>query len=245
MSQPTLPIHMRRNYFDPVPELAELRAEQPISRVATPWGLDVWLVTRYEDVRAVFGEGARFDADAIGISAADINLSHSEIRRLLQPDFTARRVIQLKPRIEKHVAEHLDLLARSDKPADFIETVAKPLPLQLIFELLGLPVETQPEFYRLNSLRLTNTADPQAQADAAAQCRAQMMELVAENRRNPNDGMLGRMVVNHGAEIDDDTITKLVDLILLSGYESTTSMLGLGVLLLLRNPEQIPWSRTS
>ncbi|WP_308116907.1 hypothetical protein [Pseudonocardia sp. WMMC193] len=56
----TLPLHMRRDRFDPVPELGALRERPGLTKVRTPMGLEPWLVTRWADVREVLGDPARF-----------------------------------------------------------------------------------------------------------------------------------------------------------------------------------------
>lgn len=267
MTVPTLPMYTQRNWFDPTPELGKLRAEHPVSRVKAPWGADAWLVTRFDDVRAVLGDTENFDLDSssirmIGILqpgdeaapalpegvtpeqmqalAEEAALTHAKIRRLLLPEFTPRRVAELAPGVEQHVTAHLDALSAAGPPADFIEIVAKPIPLLVICELLGIPRHEQAEFRRLNTFRLDNTADPDEQMAAVAECHAHMAALVAQHRKDPGGGVLGRLTREHGDEFDDATLAGLVDLLLLAGYESTSAMLGLGVLLLLTNREQLP-----
>jgi cytochrome P450 len=271
MSQQAVsPMYTQRNFFDPIPELGKVRAEQPVSKIRTPWGTEAWLVTRFDDVRAVLADGDAFDIDAssvgmIGIMqpgdgaapgapegftpeqlaamAAQVEeqaLTHAKIRRVLQPEFTPRRTLELTPRVEAHVEAHLDRLVAAGKPADLVEWVARPIPLLVICELLGIPAEEQAEFQRLNSFRLDTTADPAAQLAAVQQCHEHMATLVAQHRISPGEGVLGRLVGEHGAEFDDGTLVGLVDLLLLAGYESTSSMIALGTLLLLQNRDQLP-----
>ena len=57
---PTMPLHMRRDRFAPVDELRELREGEGVRRFETPFGANVWLVTRYADVREVLGDATRF-----------------------------------------------------------------------------------------------------------------------------------------------------------------------------------------
>src|SRR5918997_2687790 len=109
-----MPVHMQRNGFDPVPELAELRAGPGVERVRTMFGMDAWLVTRYADVREVLSDPARFSNSHVmsaearppgleHVSPEEIerrragNLlahdppEHTRLRRLLTPEFTVRR----------------------------------------------------------------------------------------------------------------------------------------------------------
>lgn len=260
MPQQSVPLYARRSYFDPVPELGELREEQPVSRIRMPWGVDAWLVTRYEDVRAVLADSSTFDIDASSVSMIGVMqpdqpstldsgetpeeraeaeaLTHAKIRRLLLPEFTARRTRELAPRIEALVDEHLDELEKAGPPADLVAGYARPIPLLAICELVGVPKEDRTEFQRWNTVRLDTTSDPAAKDEAVERAHAHLSELVAKHRKQPGGGVLGRLVAEHGHEFDDATLMGLVDLLLLAGYESTASMIGLGVLLLLRNDKQ-------
>jgi cytochrome P450 len=254
------PIHARRTWFDPDPELGRLREEQPVSRIRMPWGVDAWLVTRYDDVRAVLGDADTFDIDASSLSLIGVlqpeqpsavssdeaaeeqaqaeALTHAKIRRLLLPEFTARRTRELAPRVEALVEEHLDELEQAGSAADLIARFARPIPLLVICELAGVPRSERAEFQHWNTIRLDMTSDPAAQGIAVERAHAHMSAMVREQRKQPGEGVLGRLVGEHGHEFDDATLTGLVDMLLLAGYESTASMIGLGVLLLLRNPEQ-------
>lgn len=249
----SLPVHMQREFFDPVSELGEMRSREPVARVKTPWGTDAWLVTRFEDAMSVLGDDETFEVDPASIGLSEImvgdhetidgedrRLTHAQVRRLLQPTFTARRINHLSPAIERHVEHHLDLLADADRPADFVKLVGKPVPLLVLCELLGIDPRDRAEFLRLNGFRLDNSTDPATQFAAAAQCRAHISTLVSEQRNNPGDGVIGTLVREHGERLDDALITGLVDLLLLAGYESVASMLGIGVLLLLENPDKLP-----
>ncbi|MBV9844425.1 MAG: cytochrome P450 [Kutzneria sp.] len=222
--------------------------------------MDAWLVTRYDDVRAVLGDPDTFDVDASSVSMIGVMqpegsaesdssetpaeraqaeaLTHAKIRRLLLPEFTPRRTRQLAFRVAAFVDEHLDKLAHAGHPADLIALFARPIPLLVICELVGVPKEDRTEFQRWNTVRLDTTSDPRTKAEATKRAHAHMSELVARHRKQPGNGVLGRLVAEHGHEFDDATLTGLVDLLLLAGYESTASMIGLGVLLLLQNPEQ-------
>lgn len=122
---PAIPMHFRRDRFDPVPEITRLRTEQPISRIELAWG-SAWLVTRYDDVRTVLGDPTTFGSGITGArpeSVADLPArsgfllgydppEHTRLRRLLTPEFTVRRIRRLQPRIEAIVAEHLDAMQR-------------------------------------------------------------------------------------------------------------------------------------
>ncbi|MEV7965701.1 cytochrome P450 [Sphaerisporangium sp. NPDC088356] len=257
---PLAPTHIRRDRFDPVPELARLRADEPVSRVEL-FGRSAWLLTRYEDVREVLGDATRFsnrmrspfgipsrDADGdtaetprvvsgvlIGYDPPD----HTRLRRLLTPEFTMRRMRRLQPRIEAIVAEHLQAMEDAGSPADLVKSFALPIPSLVICELLGVPYADREGFQRRSNARLNVFLDLEARAAALKESHAYMGELVTRQRANPGDDMIGMLVREHGDAIDDAELVGVADLLLLAGHETTSNMLGLGTLLLLQNPDQL------
>src|SRR4051794_14420145 len=144
MSEPvTLPLHMRRIEFDPVPELSELRDGEGVREITTSFGLDAWLVTRFSDVREVLADAERFSnvyrmARPLDMSVEEIrklqagNLigfdppEHTRLRRMLAPEFTLRRIRRLEPRIREIVTDHLDAMERAGSPADLVTSFALP-----------------------------------------------------------------------------------------------------------------------
>jgi cytochrome P450 len=265
---PLAPTHIRRDRFDPVPELARLRAEQPITRVDLPWGSSAWLVTRYEDVREVLGDASRFsnrlrfsgpasqdsssgvsEGDGTGGEAAQPVASavligydppdHTRLRRFLTPEFTMRRMRRLQPRIEAIVAEHLQAMEDAGPPSDLVTSFALPIPSLVICELLGVPYADREGFQRRSNARLNVFADISARRSALEESQAYMAELVSRQRANSGDDMIGMLVREHGDEIGDAELIGVGDLLLLAGHETTSNMLGLGTLLLLLNPDQL------
>jgi cytochrome P450 len=244
---------MRRNTFDPVPELARMREEAPLHRITLTWGGTAWLATRYQEVRQVLGDTAHFSNTGgvnrrnplepskrqksgflLGYDPPD----HNRLRRLLTPQFTVARMRKLRPRVETIVAEHLAAMAEGTS-ADVVADFALPVPSLVICELLGVPYSDREEFQRLSRARLDMSQDFDTRVKAAQEAREYMSGLVAEQRRSPGDGLVGGLVREHGTEIDDEELTGVVDLLLLAGHETTSNMLGLGTLLLLLNPDQL------
>ena len=125
-----MPVYMRRNEFDPVPELTALRDGPRVAKVRTAFGMDVWAVTRHEDVREVLSDAGTFsntlgmarmammddlsDAERARMRAGNLLAfdppDHTRLRRMLTAEFTIRRMRRLEPRIHEIVAEHLDAM---------------------------------------------------------------------------------------------------------------------------------------
>jgi cytochrome P450 len=253
----TVPVHIRRDGFDPVPELGRLRAEQPLTKLQLPWGGEVWLVTRYDDVREVLSDATRFsNAGAIGAGrptpakgAFGVLIGydppdHTRLRRLLTPEFTMRRMQRLRPRIEAIVAEHLQAMADAGPPVDLVQSFALPIPSLVICELLGVPYADRAGFQHRSAARLSVPLDAVTQLALGVESQEYMSTLVARQRADPGDDMIGMLIREHGDQIDDDELIGLADLLLLAGHETTSNMLSLGTLLLLQHPDQLALMRT-
>jgi cytochrome P450 len=247
---PEIPVHLRRDKFDPVAELSELREQRPISRVRLQWGALGWLATRYEDVRQVLGDATKFSNTVVGrpmmgaLPGRNGMLltydppDHTRLRRLLTPEFTVRRIRRLQPRIEAIVTEHLDAMQRGGRTADLVTDFALPIPSLVICELLGVPYADRAEFQHYSTIRLNMALDIEVRGKALMASRQYMAGLIAQQRKDPGDDMLGMLIREHGDDIDDAELTGVADLLLIAGHETTSNMLALGTLLLLRNPEQ-------
>ncbi len=258
---PELPLQMRRNGFDPVKELAQAREGEGVVRMETPFGVPAYLVCRHEDVRQVLSDPARFssaltpfpgsgqeDADELARLRAGQLIGfdppeHTRLRRMLTPEFTVRRMRRLEPRISEIVEAALDDLERAGRPADLVAHFALPVPSLVICELLGVPYADRAE-YQDRSARLLDTSLPMEQRGATLrEDRAYMAGLVARAQADPGEDMLGMLVREHGDDLSTDELIGIARLLLLAGHETTSNMLGLGALALLRHPDQLAMIR--
>jgi cytochrome P450 len=135
----------RTFYLDPHPGYAHLRAESPIS-----WDekRELWVLTKLEDIAYVSthadlfcsGEGVRptqsIDLSLIGLDGE----RHIRQRRLLNQGFSPRMIRAMEPRVRQVVTEVLDRIATRGE-CDFVADIAVPVPLVVIAELMGLPIE--------------------------------------------------------------------------------------------------------
>jgi cytochrome P450 len=253
-----LPAHMRRAGFDPVAELAAAREHEGVVEVVTPFGIPAWLVTRYEDVRAMLSDPQRFSnartdfplaallhlsEDEIAQRRAGQLLSmdppeHTRLRRMLTPEFTVRRIQRLAPRIEEIVTDHLDALERSGPPADLVPAFALPIPSLVICELLGVPYSEREQFQARTRRQLDVSVPLEEQLELQRESRAFMQEQVDRAKAAPGDDMLGMLIREHGDELTDDELVGIALLLLVAGHETTANMLGLGTLALLCHPDQ-------
>src|SRR5215469_15453272 len=144
------------------PEVRALQAECPISRVRTLTGDEAWMVTRYAELKQLYAErrlgrshpdpahAARI-SDSILFGGPSDNYETEQaddarLRSLLTPFFSARRMEELRPRVEALAEGLLDAVATSGPPADLHAALSVPLPVLVICELLGVPYEDRDRF---------------------------------------------------------------------------------------------------
>jgi cytochrome P450 len=251
---PEMPLYMRRDGFGPVEELARARDTEGVVELAMPWGVSAYLVSRYEDVRRVFADAATFSSSpprrASGsgdkpVPRRDGMLimydppEHTRLRKMLSPEFTVRRMRRIEPRVTEIVAAALDDTERAGRPADLVSLFALPVPSLVISELLGVPYADRAGFQERSRRMLDLSLPGHERMEAGRASREYMTDLVARARAEPGDDMLGMLVREHSGDLSTEELIGVADLLLLAGHETTSNMLGLGTLALLRNPEQL------
>lgn len=241
---------LKRDRLDPVAEIGERRASEPISRVKLPMGFTVWLVTGHAEAKAVLSKPESFSSDFSNlIGKAGVTAEqdpgglgfvdppvHTRLRKLLTPEFTVRRLSRLEPRIEAIVTEQLDRMDKADGPVDMWQEFALPIPSLTICELLGVSYEDRDDFQRLSTARFDLLGGAGSALGAISESLSYLKHIVAKERRDPGDGLLGMLIREHGDEIDDDELAGLADGLLTGGLETTASMLALGSMLLVEDP---------
>ncbi|GAA4617468.1 cytochrome P450 [Saccharopolyspora hordei] len=247
-----------RTGFGPAPDAVALREQPGIVRVPTPFGPSAWMLTRHADVRRMLGDAESFrngwgPEDLDGMRRDPRQLSgdrsgnllsldppdHTRLRRMLTPEFTVRRMRRLEPRIVEIVDEHLDAMERGGAPADLVSQFALPIPSLVICELLGVPPSDQAEFQARTNRQLDTTLPEEEKARLAEEMLAYMEDLVARARRDPGEDLLGMLIREHDDELSNAELVGIGNLLLVAGHETTSNMLGLGTLALLRHPDQL------
>ena len=254
------PLHMRRDAFSPTAELREVRETDGVRTVTNSFGMQVYLVTRHEDIKDVLADHERFSnarppgfvvpgappiSEGEQASARAGNLlsldppEHQRLRRMLTPEFTIRRMKRLEPRIVEIVDAQLDAMENAGPPTDLVENFALPIPSLVICELLGVPYDDREDFQRRSARQLDLSIPIPERLELQRQGRAYMASLVQRSRQQPGADILGMLVREHGDELTDGELIGVAGLLLLAGHETTSNMLGLGALALLRHPEQL------
>ncbi|WP_028193725.1 cytochrome P450 family protein [Salinispora pacifica] len=253
-SQPA-PVFDQLLLRDPHRRYNALRDEAPVHHIRTPDGAPAWLVTRYDDVRAAFidprlsvdkrlsstdGEHGsslppELDAHLLNRDPPD----HTRLRRLAAAAFTPRRVADLRPAVERIVSTLLDGLVGHDQ-AELIGSLASPLPLQVMQELLGLPTQTSVDFRRWTNTLLSADANQPAQSRSAmANMRRFLVEQLAHKRARPGDDLLTGLLAAREDDdrLTDDELVAMLFLLMFAGYDNTAALIGNVVHALLTNTE--------
>jgi cytochrome P450 len=248
---------------DPYPLYARLREEDPVH-----WDpfLHCWVVTRYDDVHTVLKE---FSADrtpspdqlrALGITGiepiAEVMMrqmlfldapKHTHLRKLCSTAFTPRRVELLEGRIEAIADRLIDRVAKTGR-MDVINDFAAPFPSIVFAALLGVPEEDHVQLKRWSADFAEMLGNFQHNIDRIAQVLRSTAEMVdyfrraiAEEERPLADGLLKSLVE---AEVDgerlslDEVIANAI-VTMVGGQETTTNLIGSGLLTLMRQPDKL------
>jgi cytochrome P450 len=254
---PAPPIHRDRP-MDPPSAYRRLRTEAPISRFRWPNGIEAWLATRFEDVRALLSDSRvsvnRFASRPPSLSVGrkggvmlPKSLSgmdppeHTPRRQLYVRELTVRRMQRLQPRITEIVDGLLDGMERSGPPVDLVEAFAVPIPSMVICELLGVPKADRGEFQD-HTTRIMGVDTPADQVQTATLALMDYLRgLIRMRRTDPGDDILSRLTHGevNGAKMDEDELVGHAMLLLIAGHETTANMIALGALTLLEHPDQL------
>ena len=248
---------------NPFPTYLRMHSEAPVSRTKVPLVGDTWLVSAYDDVLCLLKDKERFVHDPknagrarraglawwmprfvrvltdhmLGMDEPD----HRRLRRLVDKAFGRRGIEGMRPRIEAITDTVLDDL-KSDGPVDLISGFARPLPLTVICELLGLPQEDRPKFTRWVEAM---TRSPNAWSiirsfPAFLQMTGYLKQQFAARRHTPRDDLITALVEaeDGGDQFSEDELLAMVFLLLIAGHETTVHLLGSGALALMENPDQ-------
>jgi hypothetical protein len=272
---------------DPYPFYAQLRTQDPVH-----WDEDMgfWVLTRYADIASVYtddrfsrAQGLRSNFQRLTETEQRIaepvfrSFSktmfyadppyHTHLRGLMNNAFTPRRVERMRPNIQRIVDELLDHVEANGN-MDVIRDLAYPLPVMVIAELLGLPVNDRARFkgWADDLFAILGTVRRSYQLmEKAAQSLAEMTEYVTQlsrkRREQPRDDLLsvllsvvdeemecphphyaqGQLPRDHHptTQLTQDELVANINILLSTGHETTTHLIGNGLLALLQYPDQL------
>ena len=172
---------------------------------------------------------------------------HTRLRGLVAKAFTARRVEDMRPRIQQIVDENLDHIIPQGK-MDLIEDFAFRLPVTVICDMLGIPSEHREMFYTgaRNSGRILEPVPMTAEEIKEGNARQAMAKMYFEQlfdlrRKDPGDDLTTQLLhaEEDGSKLSNEELYANIILLFGAGHETTVNLIGNGLLALFRNPDQL------
>jgi cytochrome P450 len=245
---------------DPYPHFARLRAEAPVYHVEEH---DIWVVSRHADLVAaarnveVFSsnQGNSYERRPVPMLVGLDPPEHTRVRRLVARHWTPRVINLLAPRIERLCDEILDRAlgsaAAGDRvDLDFLVAVAEPLPVTLIAEIMGIPVEDWPNFRRWSEATVAQMAGPPTEENELliVEFALYFVDLVTRRQAafdagtsdidDPND-MVGILFgrTPDGDRLSPEEIISMCVLLVVAGNETTTNLMANMAVVLAERPD--------
>ena len=240
---------------DPYSIYTRLREAGPVHHDES---LGLWFLTRYSDC-AILLKDSHFSAQRTQVEryqemGQDVPRSilgldppdHTRLRGLVMKAFTPRVVERLKPRIQELVDGLLDHAAEAGT-IELVEEFAYPLPVTVIAEMMGVPVEDRDRFQAWSRV-LAASLDPIQPGGRLEETEAARIALteffrgiIQERRRQPQDDLISALVAaeERGDMFNETELLVMCNLLLIAGHETTVNLISNGTLALLRHPEQL------
>ena len=243
---------------DPYPVYTRLRERSPVHYSRLVGGL---VLSRYADVDRVLRDHALFSSNP------DLRKSpktgyrqpleersmlfmdppdHTRLRALVNKAFTRPAINALEPRIRAIMAGLLDDI-EDPNGFDLMEAVAVPLPVIVIAEMLGIPQEDRAQFRIWSDQRarllepMLTRAEHKTAAEAWVQLGQYFLSVIKSRQGEPRDDIMTRLVQaeEQGDTLSETEMLNMLRLLLVAGNETTTNLIGNGMLALLRHPDQL------
>jgi len=259
----TYPIWEPTTRANPQALYAQMREEDPVHLAIGPQtGNRIWFLTRYEDcvtilkhpqvgkelfkslppeVSARYGEPMSPDNPWHVINHHLLNIDppdHTRLRNLVHKAFTPRMVENLRPRIQQIADDLLDGMAGTTH-ADLIDSFALPLPITVIAEMLGVPVEDRDRFRKWTQVILFSVDYGENMA-SLMEFTMYMHEMIEARQKTPREDILSALVTaeDNGETLNREELLSMIFLLLVAGHETTVNLIANGTLALMQHPDQ-------
>jgi len=251
---------------NPYPAFQHFREHGPIEQMIMPNGQKAWMIFNYEaavtalkeerlikDASKFINQGAKEERSKQSVAYHNPFVSrhmlnvdppdHRRLRNLVQKAFTPRVVSNLQPKIEAIANELLNHM-QGQTTVDIIETFAFPLPITVICDLLGIPLEDREQFRMWSSIFVEAVNDPEQMQKiipVMEDFSKYIDAFVDSKQHNLQDDLISHLIE---AEENGDQLTKLevrslIFLLIIAGHETTVGLIGNGIFTLLQHPEQL------
>lgn len=235
------------------PEYRKIRESGELARVRLPYGKEGWLVTRYEDVHrimtdprfsrelAIQNDEPRTYGEHRDMGMLDMDPPrHTRIRQIVASAFTPRRTEQVRPHTIAVADKLIDEMLAGPKPADLVESFAKPLPVTVICEMFGLPIEDRARFSELaEAMTSTDRLSTQQIVDYLTELWTYLAQVITDRRNDLKDDALSALIVAGDEDrLSEHEIAQIAAGQLAASYETTANELASFIYALMTHPEQ-------
>jgi cytochrome P450 len=217
--------------------IAQLHEERPLCRDVNGF----WVASRFEDVRAILLDHARFSSSAMGGGSAgpmggmglplltDDPPRHSVLRGLLAKAFTPAAMEAMRPNIERLASDLADAIAKGEE-VDIVAAMTSPLPVAVIAGMMGVPRDRAMDFRRWSNAIMGIQDNPfeGERIKMLMELRAYFANLAAERRARPRNDLVSALtkVSDTTETLTDDQVVAFCILLMVAGNETTTNLLG-------------------
>ncbi|MGV0652760.1 cytochrome P450 [Mycolicibacterium thermoresistibile] len=252
----------REPYFKILRDERPVSWHPPIEGTMMPPPVDgVWAITRHEDIEYVSknpqlfcsGQGTQVEAippEMLVLAESFLSMDgeeHSSLRRLISSVFTPRRLSIIRDQVNNQAKQIVDDFVKT-KEGDFVEQVAKKLPMWTIYEMVGLPPEKRDETTR-HADGMVSWADPEVAAgrepmqvilESLTALRETAMELADQRRAEPTDDLMSQLVQAEvdGRRLTNDELGAFFVLLSVAGNDTTRNSTSIATMALQEFPDQ-------
>lgn len=233
---------------DPYDTYDRLRTHDPVHRMRL---INGWVLTRYEDVDMVLRDHQRFSKndgreDEYRSMLHHDPPDHTRLRSLVSKAFIPRAVRELHPRVQRIVDDLLKDIEGKNR-FDLIESLAFPMPVTVIAEMLGVPANDMDRFKHWSN-DVSLTIEPSLREDqirrverASEELYEYFEEIIEERRLEPQDDMITALLnaEDEGDKLTHEELLGTLILLLVAGNETTRNLIGNGMRALLKHPDQL------
>jgi len=248
----------RRCPFRPASGLAEVQDGERVRRVRIWNGRTAWLVTGYQEVRAVltdprissdtdhpgFPHDSKGSATRRRQTKTFIHMDdpdHARLRRMATREFAVRRIEALRPTIQHLTDQLVDDMLAGPNPVDLVTALALPIPSLVICDLLGVPYEQRDLFHQNTRVNVSWKATAEQAQAAQEEMLAYLDSLIGHKSAAPSDDIISRLIEEQvrPGHLSREELVSMLEVLLVAGHETTANMIALSVLALLRQPDTL------
>ncbi|WP_224522048.1 cytochrome P450 family protein [Rossellomorea vietnamensis] len=243
------------------PFYSHLRNTDPVFAAWEDGGQTTWIVSGYDDVlellktqsfiknqSKVFSDSDQhndlpLEARVFQHMMLDVDPpDHTRLRKLVQPYFNPKRIQELSPRIEAVADQLIDQMKVKQGPVDLIDEFAFPLPIIVISELLGVPVEDREKFRRWSNTIVSASDNMNADFQGDVREFIEYLTLLFKDKKeSPKEDLISNLILHEeeGEQLTEDELYSMIVLLIIAGHETTVNLIGNGIYALFEHPDQL------